>query len=352
MGDYMKILFRVMNTSDSSILNKVKRYLLIKNDKYNGKSIILSTILNLIDKQIDIIYKRETITINKKIDIEKIIKSNPQFKMIDTKTLQVPTRNLLYINKYSGFRKNREIINILNNIEYLYQKMINNICILGYSININTPIELMALYYILCRYNFLSYNILDKEDCNTQVEKYTKDKLGYNVLLGHAVCRHHSVFFRDLCLRYGFKAKTVICSTMNGNEEEYYGHSFNEILYNGMNLYLDAYNGLSFIFDKNKHLVFSKDGNRYFIKDKIPFRYMASLLGFYQISKPKKKTMPLEEFKSEFDTTIKYLESEKIYPFLKEFAIENCYICDTVHQLIGELKYEILINQQKKMKTK
>lgn len=351
----MKILLKVIGGKNTTLLYKLRNYLLVKNNKYsqlNDKITIYKKIANMIEKHIDRIYKRETITVRNNLNLEEIIKNNPQISMIDRFTFQIPTRNLLYLNINSGIRKNRELVNILDKIEYLYQKMINRICLLGYSLNINTPIELMALYYTLCRYSFLSYDILDKEDCNLQIEVYTKDKLGYNILLGHGVCRHHAVFFRDLCLRYGFNARTIFCCAMRGDEQECYGHSFNEIEYNGMILYLDPYNGLSFDFDENNHLAFSKNDDLYFIKDKMPFRYKASLLGFYQMSTTNRPTIKFEDFKNIFVNTIEDLESDEIYPALKEFAVENFNICEKVYRLVNKLKYEILIEQQKKIKRK
>lgn len=338
----MRILIKIANKNNISTLYKLRNFFL------NRKSIVSNKAVTIIDNTIDKIYKREKINLSFNLGINSSLKNNPQFKMISSDTYLVPTRNLIYLNRYSGIKDNKTIISILDEMDSIYQKIINRICFLGYTLNVNNPIELMALYYSLYNYNFLSYDIFQSDELFHYIEKYTKDNLGYNVLLGHSVCRHHSVFFRDLCLRYGYKAKVILAAVIENDEEQNYGHAFTQTEYEGITLYLDPYNGLSFNYDENNHLIFEK--NKYFAKDKWSFRYKASLIGLHQLPSLKKDTIESDNFKYLFNKALDFFEDDEVYELLRQFAIDNYYYLKKMKSLAYTLKDEISVDDIMKLK--
>lgn len=338
----MRILIKIANKNNISTLYKLRNFFLNRNDLISKKA------ATLIDNTIDKIFKRETINLKFNLNLNNILKSNPQFKMLSNDTYLVPTRNLIYFNRYSGIKDNKSITSILDEMDNIYQKIINRICLLAYTLNVNNPIELMALYYTLYNYNFISYDFIKDDEMYHDIEKCTKDNLGYNILLGHAVCRHHTIFFRDLCLRYGYNAKAILSCVIENGEEQFYGHAFTEVKFEGITLYLDSLNGLSFYYDEKNHLVFEK--NKYFAKDKFLFRYKASLMGLHQIPTLKKDTIDINNFKYLFKKAVNFFEEDEAFEILKQFAVDNYYYLEKMSFLAYNLRYEILRDEQKKLK--
>ena len=156
---------------------------------------------------------------------------------------------------------------ILNKMEEIYQTIINNFCLFIYQLKIKNPLDILFLYdATISRICTLSNKDSDKvkettENIEAVINRasdfYSSSRLGYNVVLGYAVCRNQATIFRDICIRLGFDAK--ICGLKyERNFFDYNYHAVVLVNHNGTNYILDPEHLANYKYEDNKFI--SEDG--------------------------------------------------------------------------------------------
>ena len=156
--------------------------------------------------------------------------------------------------EYSHNKEHLDDINkyeILNKMENLYQKIINEFCLFIYQLKIKNPLDIMFIYdATISRLCLLVKDISNTDykeavelieyEINRGLDTYTTRTLGYNVLLGYGVCRNQATIFKDICTRLNMKSS--VCSLRYDDNTEYFYHSITLVEKKGKSYLLDPEN--------------------------------------------------------------------------------------------------------------
>lgn len=214
---------------------------------------------------------------------------------------------------------------VFDNMEEIYQEIINRFCLLAYSLNLTTPIEIMALYNLMYDNNLLSFMTPSRDNNNTGLDILLIDKLGYKVLLGGgAVCRNHSTIFRDICLRMGYNAKIIVGNQKDDDDNILGDHAIVEVKYNNKYIYIDPLNYEVLNFNKDKRLYSSNDEKLYLDNIVYPFvdKLGMRLSGFNKIEF-RKNIVSIDEWKTEYKNAFEKLDLFDNYYKLEKFRYDN-----------------------------
>ena len=235
-----------------------------------------------------------------------------------------------YINRlylYSSFNKKlkEQFGDLYVDLESMYQEIINRFCVLAYELNINDPISLMVLYGTLNHYGCLSVGHVFNDDMS-YYENADNDmdvllfKFGYDIILGQGVCRHHSTFFRDACLRMGFDAKVLALKNLYGDK-----HAIVGVKYNDDYLYIDPYNEILFRYKEDGKSLVTLDNNTEIELVNVGLRekYMMKKIGFYGFNESDKTSITLEKFLKIYIDVYSNLYTPDANGYIERFYSEN-----------------------------
>lgn len=224
---------------------------------------------------------------------------------------------------------------VFNNMEDIYQEFINRFCLLTYSLNLTSPIEIMALYSIMYDNNLLSFKKTNRKDIISELDILLIDNLGYKVLLGeNSVCRNHSTLFRDICLRMGYSAKIVVGTQKDKDNKILGDHAIVEVKYDNKYIYIDPFNYEVLNFDEDKRLYSNFDGKTYL--DNIDYSFVNKLgmkLSGFNVIKYKENVVSIDKWKYEYKNTLEKLIVFDNYWKLDKFRYDNNKLLKEFYEL-------------------
>ena len=218
----------------------------------------------------------------------------------------------------------KEFSPITNRMEDIYQTIINSFCLLAYSLNIDNPISLMSLYNIMNDFGCLSVNHKFKNECNESNDDIMDEivyKPGYNIICGHGVCRHHSVFFRDVCLRMGYDAKVIAGELINRGK-----HAIVEVRDGDEYYYMDPLNQGCLIFNETRDrlVVYPKiDENIEMTNTNYKYRRIMKKVGFYPFSSRNITNLTSDEFIKKYLLYNPMFSNTNMPNLIDKFYFEN-----------------------------
>jgi len=241
---------------------------------------------------------------------------------------------------------------VLNNMEEIYQEFINRFCLLAYSLNLTSPIELMTLYNIMSDKNLLSFKNISSGEHIEELDILLNDNLGYKVLLGgDSVCRNHSTLFRDICLRMGYSAKVVV-GTLKDKDNKILGdHAIVEVRYDNKYIFIDPFNYEVLNFDYEKRLYSNFDVKTYL--DNIEYSFIdgfgMKLSGFNKICY-REDVVSIDEWKKEYRDILDKLVTFDNYWKLDKFRYNNNKLLKEFYELSDILDLSSVKKYYKKLK--
>lgn len=202
---------------------------IIRNSFFTGMNVGSIILSYLIDGTLEPIYLNSSLLLSLPITTYCSIESKHNCDFIDN------------IDKYE----------IINKMEVLYQKVINEFCLFIYQLKIKNPLDIMFVYdATISRLCLLVKDLPNDEykeavehienEINRGLDSYTTRTLGYNVLLGYGVCRNQATIFKDICTRLNMKSS--VCSLMYNGNEDYEYHSITLVEKKGKKYLLDPEN--------------------------------------------------------------------------------------------------------------
>ena len=241
---------------------------------------------------------------------------------------------------------------VLNNMEEIYQEFINRFCLLAYSLNLTSPIELMALYNIMSDKNLLSFKNISSEEHIEELDILLIDNLGYKVLLGgNSVCRNHSTLFRDICLRMGYSAKVVVGTQKDKDNKILGDHAIVEVRYDNKYIFIDPFNYEVLNFDYEKRLYSNFDVKTYL--DNIEYSFIdgfgMKLSGFNKICY-REDVVSIDEWKKEYRDILDKLVTFDNYWKLDKFRYDNNKLLKEFYELSDILDLSSVKKYYKKLK--
>lgn len=238
---------------------------------------------------------------------------------------------------------------ILNAMEDIYQEIINRFCLLAYSLDLNTPVQVMALYNLMCNNTLLSCKQLERENAISPLECVLLENPGYKIILGgNAVCRHHSVFYRDICLRLGYDAKVLSGNIVNKDNENVESHAIVGLEYEDKYMYLDIVNETILNYDSKMNLTSNVYNDAYLKQSNYNLlEYTLMKLRGYDKLHHKKNILSYDEWYDEYTKTLNKLRvDENVYRLLM-FKISNNELFEEFNELS-----ELLDLSEEKVKKK
>ena len=239
----------------------------------------------------------------------------------------------------------------LNNMEEIYQEIINRFCLLAYSLNMTTPIEIMALYNVMYNNNLLSVKTPSRSIDFDELDIFLIDRLAYNIILGkNAVCRNHSTIFRDICFRMGYDAR-IIVGTINDNDD-LEDHAIVEVKYNNKYIYIDAFNYDIFEWNGIDSMYQGTDNSVSFNNSKYSFfsNFFMKLYGFNKIVY-KGDTVSVSEWEKEYKKSLEKLELVENYYKIEKFRYDNNKLFTDFYEIASILDTNSVKSCYKKLKN-